>query len=844
MTHTLLHFRALLLTALSFILTHSLQAATVRAYVEPGTAQTGQVVTYVVTIQGGTLQAQPQLRLPQQLVPNSPAMILQERRNINGVVTAGMRIQWQIAGNEPGEYTIPPQDLVIDGQPVKTNEVKFIVTEAPPPGAPDEQTTPIFEIEVGKTEVYQGEVVPLSASLYIPRRVNLRRVGLIDVNKSDFAISRFPQQGEQTEKIANGIPYQVFTYRTSLSPLHSGELKVGPANVEIIFEVFDNRMMQPQLPFGFQLGGGEARKLTVKSQEVKVKVLPLPTEDKPANFSGAVGDFSITATATPTELAVGDPLAVEVIVEGSGSFEAINAPPLTPPDGWRAYPSRRYNVDGPQDPNQIANFQPGATRRVGFSMVFVPEKIHPSLPSFELSFFSPTQKKYINARTAPIALNIKPGVAPAIESGNSVGSATNEPPKPPPVLQPKPQISDILVRVPEQPTWLSAATSTPILASQRFWAAQSIPVGILLFATLIALIRKKRASSNLGRRGELQQLWRGLEESNLSDRDFLQRAAHFIQRTHEGKPITDDAIQQILARYETQCFTASAPATPLTPTDRRSMLGTLRGLLQAAAVLFLFLSAAQLYAEDPAKLYQQARTHLEKGEFTKAQYFAENIVRQKPPALSAEVFTIIGHARYRQDDMGRAALWYQRAQLLTPRDPELRQNLRHLDEKLRFFTMPEKSTFATCSLYLSHNTWIIIATAGVWLVILSIAWRIFIGKKSPLNAKSRLLAVIICFLGVLIALPAAACVAIRPDPASRVNDIVVITATEVAAYTAATVTSGSVIDLPPGSQVKLLEKRGSWSYVEVPNSADEPLRGWIDASSYTPLWPWDLALLP
>ncbi len=72
----------------------------------------------------------------------------------------------------------------------------------------------------------------------------------------------------------------------------------------------------------------------------------------------------------------------------------------------------------------------------------------------------------------------------------------------------------------------------------------------------------------------------------------------------------------------------------------------------------------------------------------------------------------------------------------------------------------------------------------------------------------------------------------------------VVTAREVLAYTAATLTSGSVIDrIPPGSQVRLLEKRGAWSYIEIPTS-DEHVRGWIESATYTPLWPWDMGLLP
>ncbi len=818
-------------------------AATVRAYIQPDRAQTGQVVNYVITVQNGTVQSVPQLRLPVQVGMNSGITTAQNIEIRGNQRVFSTQLSWGVAGTEPGEFVIPPQEVLVNGEVLKTNEVRLVVTEAPAaPEAADDATTPLFQIEVGKTEIYQGEVVPISASLFVPRSVTLRRVGLIEVNKSDFAISRFPQQADQSETVINGVGYIVITYRSTLSALHAGDLKVGPATCELLFEVYDTNtqnQMRRGLPFGMIMGGAEPRKQVVKSQDVKVKVLPLPTEGKPAHFSGAVGDFSISATATPNELAVGDPLAVDITIDGSGNFDALNPPSLMPPEGWKAYPPRRYNVDGPIDPN----LTPTAQRRIGYSMVFVPEKIHAELPPFELSFFSATEKKYVAARTTPIPLRIKPGavIATAVDA-NSSGSV--EPPKPPPVQQPKPQISDILMSVPAQSHWLNQANvSAPLTTSARFWAVQSIPAVLVILAVFLAWFRRHREQAAGGLRGELQQLWHGLEQRDLDDRDFLQRAAHFIQRSHPDE-IKDEELRQILQRYETQSFTAaSTDAETLGSSERSRILSTLAPLLKHAALFLAAFATLSLNAaedESPDTLYRQAREALEKGKFTQAQYLGESLTRQNPPALSAAVFTLIAHARYRQDDFGRAAMWYQRAQLLEPANPEVRQNLRHLDEKLRFFRFKADSPLAEWSLRLSKNTWIIIASTGVWLVLLAVMGCILASTR---RASGGTCGLVLSILGVLIFIPSAAFASIRPEPGQRVKDIMVVTAREVSAYTAATLTSGSVIDIPPGSQVRLLEKRGAWSYVEIP-SGDEPVRGWIESATYTPLWPWDMALVP
>ncbi|MCB1279536.1 BatD family protein [Prosthecobacter sp.] len=833
------------LLLLFFLVTGFTNAATVRAYLQPDHAHTGEVVSYVITVQNGTVQSVPQLRLPVQVGMTSGLSSSQniEIRGTQQVFST--QLAWGVAGTEPGEFVIPPQEVLVNGEVLKTNEVRLIVSESPanaaPPGTPEDANMPLFQIEVGKTEVYQGEVVPISARLFVPRSVMLRRVGLIEVEKNDFAIARFPQQADQANERINDIDYIVVTYRSMLSALHAGDLKVGPATCELLFEVYDEnaqRQMRRGLPFGMIMGGTETRKQVVKSQEVKVKVLPLPTEGKPAHFSGAVGDFKITATASPNELAVGDPLAVDITIDGSGNFDALNPPSLMPPDGWKSYPPRRYNVDGPVDPN----LTPTAHRSIGYSMVFVPEKVHAELPPFELSFFSPSEKKYVTARTTPIPLHIKPGTVIAAASG-AEGSGGTEAPKPPAVQQPKPQISDILMNVPEKASWLNTATvSPPLTTSARFWAIQSIPAALVILAALFSWFRRYREETTGGLRGELQQLWHGLEESGLDDRGFLQRAAHFIHRSQPGA-VQDDDLKEIIHRYETQSFTAApTPDQVLGSGERSRILSTLAPLLKRAVLFVTAFATLSLSAADesPDEVYRQAREALEKGKFTTAQYLGESLTKQQPPALSSAVFSLIANARYRQEDFGRAALWYQRAQLLEPLNPEVRQNLRHLDEKLRFFRFAEDSPLIEWSLLLNKNTWVIAASAGVWLILLALLRCILTsGRKSPGGACALMLTII----GLVVFIPSATFAAVRPPPGDRVKDIMVVTTRGVSAFTAATLTSGSVIDIPAGSQIRLLEKRGAWSYVEIPSGTD-PVRGWIESTTYTPLWPWNVMLVP
>ncbi len=825
-----------------------MQAAAVRAYVQPEAARPNQVINYVITVQDGQVQSLPNLRFPLQIGQTSGVSTSQQVSIINGRQSVSLQLSWGIAATEPGDFVIPTQTIIVDGQPVTTNEVKLSVGQGDAPKvngqAGEDKNAPILQIELSKKEIYQGEVMPVTCSLYVPRQTQLRRLGLIEIEKSDFAIARFPQTNEQSSTIIDGQSYYVLSFRSTLSSLRTGDLKVGPAKLEMLIEVpmegQQSQILPPGFPQGFFGGVSEPRKLEVKSQQVTLRVLPLPTEGKPANFSGAVGDFQMTATATPNELTVGDPVSVEIAVSGAGNFDALNTPNLVSTGGWKLYPAKRYNIEGQIDQNQT----PTLERRVGYSQVMVPEAVHNEVPPFELTYFSSTDKKYVTLRTAPIPMNMKP--APAAAEALIGAASTVVAEVAPLVSDPQANITDILIRTAGDSKWVTPTNST-LMQSKVFWSAQAVPIVLFALACGIAWLRRRQNLVHASRSGELLSAWKEIESSNLSDQDFLRRSAQFIQVLKPGVSELDADVKTIYERYALTNFTASH-SNPLTATEKSSMLKTLNSLMQQSIkklslLLLAFCCSSMVQAQvtkapesSNHEIYQSAVTELEKGNFTKAQYLAESLTKKTPPQLSAEVFQIIGHARYRQKDLGRAALWYQRAQLLDGRNPELRQNLRHLFDLTRFLSFNEGSPLTEISFMLSLSQWLYLVAVGIWLLFLPLAWRVLTGHSQawPFALSA---------IGLVILLPASTFASLRPASETRVEDISLVNQPDVSAYTAATVTSGSVISLPPGSQVRVLEKRGSWVFVEIPN-VPENLRGWVESGALTPLWIWDEKLVP
>lgn len=820
--------------------------AKVYAEVQPTEARPNQQFNYSIVIENGQVDAVPNPRLPLQIGMASAAMQSNEFSvDTSGRRSVRSRFTWALSASEPGDFVIAAQAVQVGGQAMNTNEVKISIKEGAQPET--NGMDPLLQISLDKTEFYQSEVVPIKAQLYIHRGTNLRRLGLVDVAKTDFAIQRFPQQSEQSLEMVGGQPYYVLTFRSTLSSLKSGKLEVGPAKMEVLIDIMERN----GLPGGFFNMGGEPRKFVVKSLAVPVNVLPLPAEGKPASFSGAVGDFTLNATASPTQLSTGDPVTVELSVAGTGNFDALTAPAITDATGWKVYPTRRYSTNAPQDPMQPGSLE----RQIGFTQVMVPEKQLPAVPPFEMSFFSPTAKQYVTLRTQPIPLAIQAGKPTADGAvGTTAPAGPGDPATPPKTRAPEPEITDILEHLPASPQWITAETK-PLHQQSLFWIVNAIPSAIFCTLLLGAMQRRRRERLANSPERALRNLWQELHASGLSEAEFYRRAAHFIHATaNDGSH--DEAIQKVLARYQSLNFSGNGEggAPSIASAQRSEVLSALAPLLAAkksespataslrpatAMLLMGFVvSASSASAATPEERYRQITEQLAKRDYNHAQAGTESLLGEG--LLSPQLFEIMGHTRYRQGDHGRAVLWYERASLFTPRVPEIRQNLRHLDDKVRYLAFKDASPLHSFGLLFHRNTWLIIASAGAWLLLIGAGLVIAL---RPGTARSWSIAAIA--IGALLLPVGETGAVVRPKGEDRVKDIWIVTSTGAKAFTAASTTAGTVIDLPPGSQVRLLEKRGAWNYVEIPGIPDN-LRGWIESDTITSLWPatWPVSLVP
>jgi hypothetical protein len=219
---------------------------------------------------------------------------------------------------------------------------------------------------------------------------------------------------EQRSQIIDGVAYDVITFYSAVTALKSGPLEIGPA--ELICNVivpssrrggglFDDFF--GGVPFGGMFG--ERRELNLRSERVELQARALPREGRPDDFSGAIGQFSLSQRINPVRGEVGEPMTMEVEITGQGNFSALSQPPLVDTDGWRVYSGR----DSFQA-NDAIGF--GGTKT--FNITVMPMAEVGETPRAKLSFFDPVAKEY---RT------IEAEATPVIVRGGSVPAATPPP---------------------------------------------------------------------------------------------------------------------------------------------------------------------------------------------------------------------------------------------------------------------------------------------------------------------------------------------------------------------------------------------------------------------------------
>src|SRR5437764_10265190 len=245
------------------------------------------------------------------------------------------------------------------------------------------------------------------------------------------------QQPRENLETIGGRTYQVYTFKTAIAAARPGKLEIGPATAKAVvvlprrpstsprtrprapFDLFnlDDPFSDPFFsdPFG---STGERTELPIQSETATLNVKPLPP-NTPPNFSGAIGNFTMTADAKPKSVQVGDPITVTATISGRGNFDRMNGPSLEDERGWHKYPpSSKFKQDD----------DVGISGEKAFETVIAPNQNKTAIPSLTFAYFDPIKETYVTLRSDPVAITVEGGAAPAPSVASAPAAPTQAAP--------------------------------------------------------------------------------------------------------------------------------------------------------------------------------------------------------------------------------------------------------------------------------------------------------------------------------------------------------------------------------------------------------------------------------
>lgn len=421
--------------------------------------------------------------------------------SVNGVTKQYIGLTYQLQPRAKGNFIIGAAVAKADGKILKSNPVTVKVTNAASAPSQSNQGFPFgglsslfdeprqqatdnreyilkkgenvqekiaknifIKTTVDKTSCYVGEPVVVDYKLYtrlksesnITRNPSFNGFSVIDLGQSGSSFSSI-------EKL-NGKEYNVYTLRKSqLYPLQAGAMEAEIAEVDntIHFVKEDYFKSHPDNGYAIledlQFGGlppdaMQDEKITLQSKPLIINVKALPDTNKPASFSGAVGNFSLDAAVEKGTFSTDDAGKFRVTITGQGNMTMLNAPEIKWPEGIESY-----------DPRLVESLNKQAvpvSGSKGFEYGFTVKKAGTyTLPSVEYSYFDPALRSYKTLTTKPITIAVTAG------SGKKITAKGSSPEQ-----QPGDHVSGFLF-------------------NNRLWFI--LPVALIIFTGLFFWVRKE-----------------------------------------------------------------------------------------------------------------------------------------------------------------------------------------------------------------------------------------------------------------------------------------------------------------------------------------------------------------
>lgn len=559
-----------------------------------------------------------------------------------------------------------------------------------------------IKVSANKKKVYEQEPILLTYKVYTLVDLTQLEGKMPELTGFHTQEIPLPQQKSFHIERVNGKPYRTVTWsQYVMYPQMTGKMEIPSITFKGIV-VQQNRSVDPFEAF-FNGGSGYVEvKRNIVAPSIKIDVLPLP--HKPANFSGGVGKFNISAQLNKNELKAGDPLSLRIVVGGIGNLKLIKQPVVNFPKDWDKY--------DPKVTDKTKLTSNGLEGNMIYDILAVPRNQgHYTIPPVELTYYDTSLNQYKTIKTQSFEIEVAKGDG----SRSSVVDYSKDQPK---------DIKDIKKGEAELHS-----------VDNFFFGSVGYLMSLLIpFAAFVALlvIFRKRAIDNAdlvkmkgkkankiatkrlrqanklmlaGKTNEfydevLRALWGYVGDKLNMPAEKLSREN--ISEKLQSHNVDDNTISKFLSAIDDCEMMRFAPGDPegnMNKTFESAMTAIMEienvmkkksNKAKASGFSFVLMILMLMPLSANAITKQNADDEYAKGNYQQAIKDYQEILKA---GVSSEIYYNLGNAYYRTDNITQALLAYERALQLSPGDNDIRFNLQYARSKTIDKITPETEMF-------------------------------------------------------------------------------------------------------------------------------------------------------
>ncbi len=390
------------------------QPASVEFRLETQTLEVGETVDGTLTLTNTGKAEKPLLPVLDGLsvlLVNPTPNTVQSMQIVNGQSSQTIKQTYSIrvAAQKEGRYRIPPIHVVAGGTRYQTASVDIVVRKSEAGAAAKGDRLIYAEIEVDRRRLYITQSyravltigirkVEIGGRVYeIERLLN----AVIDGRSTDLSVFQHGQYSTSELSLSDSAGrshrYEVFRVPVELRAEQVGEFEVGP--------VFLAARYPTSLRRGFfgSVEVGDTKRETARAEAVVITILAPPDAGRPADYTGAVGRYTLSVAVKPDRVQQGQPVTLTLSIRGA-PIEGIAGPNL------QANAELVSRFDFTKD-ELTGDLEQGA--KVFRRAIFPKQQGEQTVPMLSWSYFDPQDERYVSLNSQPIRITVDPGLEAA-----------------------------------------------------------------------------------------------------------------------------------------------------------------------------------------------------------------------------------------------------------------------------------------------------------------------------------------------------------------------------------------------------------------------------------------------